>query len=74
MLNNGRNILLNLIAAVIPAALAYMLSFLCPDMRDDLRVLTAISIATVGLLSWHYVIRRSRELGEPREMAYRKGG
>lgn len=56
MSNNVRNILLNLIAAVIQAALAYMFSFLCPDMRDDLRVLIAILVAIVGLLSWHHII------------------
>jgi hypothetical protein len=56
MSSNVRNILLNLIAAVILALIAYTLSLLFPDMDDNLRLVIAGLAAIVGLLSWHYGI------------------
>jgi len=54
---NIGNILPDLIAAVILAALAYALSYLFPDMAGDLRVVIAGLVAIVGGLSWHWVSR-----------------
>jgi hypothetical protein len=56
MSSNVRNILLNLIAAVILALLAYALSLLFPDMNDNLRLVIAGLAAIVVLAIWHYVI------------------
>ena len=56
MSSNVVNILLNIIAAVILAALAYVLSFLFPDMHNDLRMLISGLAAIVVLVIWHYVI------------------
>lgn len=56
MSSNVVNILVNLIAAGIPAVLAYLLSRLWPDISDSLRGLISILGAIAGLLIWHYVI------------------
>ncbi len=58
MSSNSGSILPDLIAAVLLAALAYALSFLFPDMDDNLRLAIAGSVAIVGWLVWHYVIGR----------------
>jgi len=58
MSSNVVNILLNLIAAGIPAVLAYLLSLLWPDISDSLRGLISILGAIGGLSIWHYVISR----------------
>jgi len=57
MSSNVGNILPDLFTAVILAILAYALSFVFPDMDDNLRLAIAGSVAIVGWLSRHYVSR-----------------
>lgn len=65
MSSSVSDIFWQLIAMAIPAALAYFLSLLLPDMRNDLRVLISILGAILGLLFWNYVIqRRSRRFAD----------
>ena len=54
------NILPDIVAAVILAAFAYLLSYLFPDMAGDLRVVIAGLVAIVGGLGWHYAGRASK--------------
>ena len=58
---NAGSILPDFIAAVILAALAYVFSYLFPDMAGDLRVVIAGLVAIVGGLSWHWVSRPIHE-------------
>ena len=53
--NNG-SILPEFITVVILGVLAYAISFLFPDVDDDLRLAFAGVVAIVGWVVWHYVI------------------
>ena len=55
---NTSNLFWNLVAMVIPAALAYLVSFLRPDIRYEGRLLFSTLAAVLGVVVWNFVFAR----------------